>query len=51
MPALVAEVKRYEFADPNLESLPDAQKQLLRMGPENQARVVAKLREIGAALR
>lgn len=50
-PALVAEVKRYEFADPNLESLPDAQKQLLRMGPENQQRIVDKLREIEAALR
>jgi hypothetical protein len=50
-PALVAEVKRYEFADPNLEGLPDAQKQLLRMGPENQRRIVAKLREIEAALR
>lgn len=50
-PALVAEVKRYEFSDPNLESLPDAQKQLLRMGPENQQRIVDKLREIEAALR
>lgn len=49
-PALVAEVKRYEFADPNLESLPDAQKQLLRMGPRNQERIVAKLREIEAAI-
>jgi hypothetical protein len=50
-PALVAEVKRYEFADPNLEGLPDAQKQLLRMGPGNQQRIVEKLREIEAALR
>ncbi len=48
-PALVAQVKRYEFADPDLESLPDAQKQLLRMGPKNAALVVAKLREIEAA--
>ena len=50
MPGLVAEVKRYEFADPNLESLPDAQKQLLRMGPKNAALVAAKLREVEAAL-
>jgi hypothetical protein len=49
-PALVAEVKRYEFADPELESLSDAQKQLLRMGPENVARITAKLRELEAAL-
>jgi hypothetical protein len=49
-PALVAEVKRFEFADPELEALADAQKQLLRMGPDNVARVTAKLREIEAAL-
>jgi hypothetical protein len=49
-PALVAEVKRYEFADPSLESLADAQKQLLRMGPDNAAHITAKLREIEAAL-
>jgi hypothetical protein len=49
-PALIAQVKRYEFADPDLESLTDAQKQLLRMGPKNAALVVAKLREIEAAL-
>ena len=50
-PALIAQVKRYEFADPDLESLADAQKQLLRMGPSNAALVVAKLREIETALR
>jgi hypothetical protein len=49
-PALVAQVKRYEFADPSLEGLSDAQKQLLRMGPANLERVVAKLRELEAAL-
>jgi hypothetical protein len=49
-PALVAAVKRYEFADPELESLADAQKQLLRMGPKNAALVVAELREIEALL-
>jgi Protein of unknown function (DUF3014) len=49
-PALVAQVKRYEFADPNLENLADAQKQLLRMGPRNAKLVADKLREIEAAL-
>ncbi len=49
-PPLVAQVKRYEFADPNLESLADAQKQLLRMGPTNAKLVTDKLREIEAAL-
>jgi len=49
-PPLVAQVKRYEFADPNLESLADAQKQLLRMGPRNAKLVADKLREIEAAL-
>jgi hypothetical protein len=49
-PALLAQVKRYEFADADLESLSDAQKQLLRMGPKNAALVAAKLREIEAAL-
>ena len=38
----------YEFADPALESLPSGQKILLRMGPENAARVKAKMREIRA---
>jgi hypothetical protein len=49
-PAVVPETKRYEFADPALESLSDAQKQLLRMGPANAKRVTAKLREIQSAL-
>ena len=49
-PAVVPETKRFEFADPELESLSDAQKQLLRMGPENGRRVRAKLSEIQAAL-
>jgi hypothetical protein len=38
----------YEFADPELEALPAGQKVMLRMGPENAARVKAKLREIRA---
>lgn len=36
----------YEFADAEWEALPAGQKVMLRMGPENAARVKAKLREI-----
>jgi hypothetical protein len=43
----------YEFADPDLETRSAGQKIMLRMGPENAARVKAKLwqlrREILAA--
>jgi len=49
-PAVVEETQRYEFAAPELESLSDAQKQLLRMGPANAKKVMAKLRELEAAL-
>jgi hypothetical protein len=45
----------YEFADPRLQSLSSAQRQLLRMGPRNVRIIQAKLREIaphlGIALR
>jgi len=37
---------RYEFADPALESLSAGRKMLLRIGPENQQRLQAKLRDI-----
>ena len=37
---------RYEFADPELESLSAGQKILLRMGPVNQRRLKAKLEAI-----
>jgi hypothetical protein len=40
----------YTFADPELENLSEGQKVLLRMGPDNAARVKAKLREIRAAV-
>jgi len=40
----------YAFADPRLESLPAAQKQLLRMGPTNARRIQASLRRIALAL-
>lgn len=36
----------YEFADPELEALSAGQKTLVRMGPENAARIKAKLKEI-----
>ncbi|MFW2456780.1 DUF3014 domain-containing protein [Methyloversatilis discipulorum] len=40
----------YTFADPELEKLSEGQKIMLRMGPDNAARVKAKLREIRAAV-
>jgi len=40
----------YEFADPDLETRSAGQKMLLRMGPENAARVKAKLGEVRRAL-
>lgn len=40
----------YAFADERLEQLTSAQKQLLRMGPENMKKVQDKLREIGGHL-
>jgi hypothetical protein len=40
----------YGFADPTLERLSAAQKQLLRMGPQNVRTVQAKLREIASYL-
>jgi hypothetical protein len=40
----------FRFADPALESLSPAQKQLLRMGPNNVRAVQAKLREVARHL-
>jgi Protein of unknown function (DUF3014) len=40
----------YAFADPRLEGLTAAQKQLLRMGPQNMRAIQDKLREISPAL-
>ena len=40
----------YEYADPQLEALSAGQKLLLRMGPENAARVKAKLRDFRARI-
>jgi len=39
----------YAYADPGLEGLSDAQRQLLRMGPANVRRVQSKLLELSAA--
>ncbi len=44
--ALVPKVSSFEFADPSLEKLSQAQKHLLRMGPDNARRVQRKLAEI-----
>lgn len=49
-PALVQPVVVWEFADPDLEARSSGQKIMLRMGPENAARVKARLRAIRAEL-
>jgi hypothetical protein len=49
-PALEERVGRYVYADDDLESLTDAQKQLLRLGPRSVRTVQETLREIAAAL-
>jgi len=43
-------VFNYTMLDPNLENLSDAQKHLLRMGPENTEAIQTKLREMAGAL-
>jgi len=48
--ALVQPKVLYEYADPALANLSAGQKILIRMGPENEARVKAKLRELKTAL-
>ncbi|MGB1756443.1 MAG: DUF3014 domain-containing protein, partial [Pseudomonadales bacterium] len=48
---LVQPVVMYEFEDPALERLSPAQKQMLRMGPDNTRRLQAKLSEVSRALR
>jgi hypothetical protein len=40
----------WTYADERLESMSPAQKQLLRMGPKNQAAVLAKVRAVAVAL-
>ena len=43
-------VVTYEYVDPELEGLSEAQRQLLRLGPRNVRQVQAKLRDVRAAL-
>jgi hypothetical protein len=40
----------YKYADPALESLPESQKLLIRMGPRNRAIIVAQLQRLRQAL-
>jgi len=40
----------YVYADESLESLSGAQRQLLRMGPDNVLLIKAKLRDLKAGL-
>lgn len=47
---LEPKVISYAIADPRLENLSEAQKQFLRMGPENVLKIQTKIREIGAEL-
>ncbi|MBQ0721082.1 MAG: DUF3014 domain-containing protein [Gammaproteobacteria bacterium] len=48
--ALKRESVLYQYADPSLEALPGAQKQLLRMGAKNTALLQSWLRELRSAL-
>ena len=47
---LEKQIRSFTMLDPNLENLSDAQKHLLRMGPENVEAIQRKLREMAAAL-
>src|SRR6185312_3748876 len=40
----------YAYADASLESLSPAQKQLMRMGPANEAKIQGKVRELALAI-
>lgn len=48
--ALKPKSGRYIYADPSLESLPDLQKQLLRMGPDNVRRIKQQAQSVRAGL-
>jgi hypothetical protein len=47
---LEKKVVSYAMVDPELEGLSQAQKHLLRMGPENILRIQSKLRDLAQAL-
>lgn len=49
-PAVQRRAVAFEYVDPRLEELSDAQKQLLRMGPQNQRAVQQKLRAVAREL-
>ena len=49
-PLVPAKTTGYAYSNPQLEGLTPAQKHLLRMGPDNAARVQARLRDIALAL-
>lgn len=49
--ALMEDVQGYTLADPKLESLSQAQKHLLRMGPENVRKIQSGLRALARALK
>jgi hypothetical protein len=48
-PQVIGSVKAYRYADPELEALPDAQKLLLRAGPDTARRTKTKVRELATA--
>ncbi|MCB1644525.1 MAG: DUF3014 domain-containing protein [Pseudomonadales bacterium] len=48
---LVRPVVMFEYQDPDLESLSAAQKQLIRMGPENTRKIQRKLSDLSRELR
>ncbi|HET7329580.1 DUF3014 domain-containing protein [Dyella sp.] len=48
--AVTKEGARYHFVDPQLQSLSNGQKLMLRLGPENEAQLKAKLRMIRTLL-
>jgi len=47
---VIPRIKSYGFADPELESLTEAQKHFFRMGPRNVRRIQSKLRELDPLL-
>jgi hypothetical protein len=49
-PGLKRKVVTYAYVDETLENLSGAQRQLLRMGPDNMTQVKAKLRDLRTAL-
>jgi hypothetical protein len=49
-PALERHLNTFHYVDPRLEALAPSQKQLLRMGPENAARVQDQIRRLASAM-